>query len=168
MGVAVISRAAPCQLSIGYPQRGGQRRVKIEIEDSISGTRIVALEIDLTQWALALTALQARPAMMEFRPDAFGKIPELKIEHVPIKGRAYAIGPDEAKAACAQFCVDGWKPRLSDYGNLHRRSNGGYSVLFYRYVDPTPETLAERYKRFNESLELEGLPPVEVPKGGAK
>ena len=158
-GGCVTIMITPCSLSISYPQHGDGRRVtSLTITDDISGAQVVDLEIDITQWALALTSLASRPATMEFRDAAFGRISEHKEELVPDLG------------ALAPFCVDGWKPRQGDYGNNHCYVSKGEKrfcrVIFHRYVEPTPGALTERYKRINESRALDGLPALSVPEAG--
>lgn len=150
----------PARLSISYPTGGDSRRrvANIRIEDPISGCTIVDLEIDLYHWALAQTALQNRPAYMDFYAGGFGKIPEYKHEWVGVDKKDYDIRNKREKYL-KSFEVDGWRANISDLGNPHRGSerNGvrGYLVGFHRLVEPTAEAYAERLKKFKEQEALE-------------
>lgn len=146
----------PAYLSVSYPQGSGQRTASLTIEDAISGATIVDLEIDISQWALALTSLQARPCRIDFRPKNFGLLSEHKEEFVPVpEGASYNCREHEDEAL-APFEVDGWSARRGDYGNHHRGSLGtGFSVTFSRFVKPTEEKLKARLAKFAEREEAE-------------
>lgn len=147
----------PAYLSVSYPQNGnGKRTASLTIEDAISGTIIVELEIDITQWALALTSLMSRPCHIDFRPQSFGKIRECKTEIVPIPEGNEGFGAEDRKAraeiAVKPFEVDGWRAHSGDFGNHHRSAGygKGYRVGFTRFVPATEEKYKERLENFKE------------------
>lgn len=157
----------PCYLSIGWVHSpNNERNARITIADAISGCHVAEVDIDARQFALALSTLAHRPAMLEFRPAAFGQVFETKEELV----RDLRPDPKAEEKATKPFRRGGWEPRHGDYGNHHRwfhdtaTGEAFYRVTFYRSKRPSRAEMMARCDRFNESLKLEGLPPIPVPK----
>jgi hypothetical protein len=138
------------KISISRPSGNGPTRIRIEIDDALSGVQFFRGEMTLTNFALALTARGDCPIDFEYRPGALKLIGfkrEHKTELVPIP-----IEPDDwrkrdqfkatAKKAIAAFAVDGWEPRYDDVTNSHNRREGGeanvqlYAIGFTRWIAP--------------------------------
>lgn len=115
--------------------------IAIEITDSASHVAFAEIEMTCEDFAKAVTGMDGMTGDLTTRRlDLVGKRREHKRELVPFDGRC-ATGPmtDEERAALAPFQVDGWKARLDDLRNGHRRTRHGdgwaHRVSFVRYVE---------------------------------
>lgn len=122
------------------------RPVHIELKDALSGCTFAEVEVSLEDFANAVLGLGQVPCELEVCLKApLGKVVEVK---TVILSAPYDVekGKQEEYAAAllAPHEVDGWEGRVSDVFNHHNRlAVDKVSVSFRRYVDPTPERLAE-------------------------
>jgi hypothetical protein len=111
--------------------------MRIQVQDATSDTTFLTVEVSLLEFMKTLTGSSERACTFELRAQQVGKVYEHKVEFVPHQGGGVDY---KARAAVAlePFEVEGWKGRVSDYGNHHRYEtrNGitGFNVLFTRYV----------------------------------
>lgn len=116
---------------------GNPEYAQIDVNDELSGTRVLTVRIPLKDFAEALFGLAHVECEFDLNPDLVGKKCEHKQEMVPIEdGLRYAdrSSPLAAKAL-APFEVDGWKGRVDDLFNPHRRGGNSARVTFVRYVE---------------------------------
>ncbi len=120
--------------------------VSITVIDELAGREAVSVEIELANFAEALTGLSRVPCKLEWNDSGvIGKIRETKTEPVFIPGKVYASNRDEiARNALANHETDGWTGSVSDATNHHRRidrrspeglDGAWQSVHFERWVD---------------------------------
>lgn len=114
--------------------------VQIEVNDELSGSRCLSVRIPIPEFAEALFGAACRPCEFDLRPDLVGLKHEWKEEFVPLDDSKYYFRDAEREAvaekALAPFEVDGWKGRVDDLFNHHRRGKNGARVSFVRYVAP--------------------------------
>jgi hypothetical protein len=115
--------------------------IHIELEDAVSGLRMFDIELDMENFAQAVTGLSCIPCSFKLGAvDKVGMKREVKEETVPIMREKNVREDPEAWAEfnCKPFMVDGWKPRAGDFGNWHRRvtvsDTEAYTVTFIRFV----------------------------------
>lgn len=117
--------------------RSSEDAVRIEVEDDRSGTRVLVATLGLEDFARLLTGRSFIHCDLTVSASLVGKVRQTKQVQVAFE-RPY--GPDDEEAAAAAilpFEVDGWKGRVEDLFNHHRRlMDGVYSVSFVRWVDP--------------------------------
>ena len=121
-------------------------RIRVEVEDSASGTCFLEMEMSAETLGLVLTGASYQDVDVSVRGfDLLGMKHENKTVTIEIgddcpweseKFRAYML------PRVAPFEVDGWKASEYDLQSMnhHRREKGGgkktYAVAFFRYVDP--------------------------------
>lgn len=113
--------------------------VSLTLHDESSGTEFVTVRISPESFAEALLGLSFVECQFDLRAERVGKIYEHKEEIVSFDGGYAAPGLPRENAAApvlAPFEVDGWKGRVDDLFNSHRRTKDGYRVTFTRYIDP--------------------------------
>ena len=129
-------------------ERGVPDCIHVRVEDETSGCTFLDLELSLADFALAITGLSGMRCKGRIWMDApIGKQRQVKEEWVE-RPAEYVKSKDEQAVAAKAFApyeIDGWKGRVSDLFNHHRRSKinkhgeGGYKVVFTRFVDPVEE-----------------------------
>jgi hypothetical protein len=115
--------------------------MRIEINDEISGCRVLTLAMRLDEFAKALTSSQGAAEMEWYDNAPIGMKAENKTEIVPFdmyKGRESERKITEALKG---WEVDGWKARRSDMINGHctvkiKEGERSQRVVFFRHVDP--------------------------------
>lgn len=127
-------------ITISRPQRSDDARyIQIEFNDESSGVNFLTAQVGLEAFAETLTGLARSPCEFELRPALVGKVHEHKEIIVPRDGYSYAVGAEReqiAKEVLGPFEIDGWKGRVDDLFNHHRKTKDGYRVVFVRYVEP--------------------------------
>ena len=112
--------------------------INIDINDEISGCRLVNIRMSLEDFADALTGRGWVPVEMEVNLDGpIGMKAENKTEIVPFN--CFSKDSESEKAiskALKPFEVDGWRARREDMTNGHWRTDQGQRVVFFRHVDP--------------------------------
>jgi len=125
----------------------GPSGVIIELDDEVSGTRVLSARISLADFAEALTGKSNVPLVFDLWPQFVGWTREIKEEIVFVAQPDYSAGRVAIHAAqrkaLARFEVDGWRARGMDIGNQHRRAHdldrdglSAYRVVFIRFVEP--------------------------------
>ena len=112
--------------------------VSLELEDTVSGVHFASAEMAMDDFAQAMFGM-SRPLDVKLRGiNLIGATPENKTVFVPDVRATYSRDDAAAKAAIAPFEVDGWRGRLSDFGNHHKSTTvggqKGYMVIFSRFV----------------------------------
>jgi len=133
------------KLTIGRPSRGWtlDEAIVIRIEDKLSHSLILELEIEPALFALALTGRAVQDSVTRYYDDApIGKRREHKLEFV--QPRPGHVDPKDqdwfAAAILAPYEKDGWKGRPGDLYNSHlwienEAGERGCKVSFERYID---------------------------------
>jgi hypothetical protein len=133
-------------LSMGLGHGGSGPRWRLEVNDEVSGLRLLSLTLTAEEFGKALGAFYTTQLTGEVpSPDLYaariGKRHDVKVVNVPI-GAAHG---DEALAAATEaaqpYLVDGWiLSEMATY-NTHRRdgppNDATYSVTLDRWVDPS-------------------------------
>ena len=125
----------------------GPSGVIIELDDEVSGTRVLSARISLAEFAEALTGRGNCSITFELWPQFVGWAREVKEEIVHTAEPLYSAGRTRIHAAqrkaLAPFEVDGWLARDMDIGNQHRRERDldrdglkAYRVIFIRFIEP--------------------------------
>lgn len=112
--------------------------VEISVSDKLSGSQCITIRIGLATFAEALTGLGHADCEFDFWPELVGmrresKEETIKSEHLPYVKEG-PLRENLARPLLAPFEVDGWKGRVDDLFNQHRRTKEGYRVTFVRYV----------------------------------
>lgn len=148
------AKTTPGTISLSFwtSNKPPYKGVSIRIEDAVSGTEIVDVNMTLLTFAEMISGSSMRPVDVEFHgAPAFGKMRETKTEVVFIPDGEWKDREARAKKALKAFEVDGWSGNLSDALNHHRsKGQGKQEVGFTRFVDPTPEQLEKRLKELEE------------------
>lgn len=140
-------------------RRACGKGVSIAIEDQISGSRILEVDLSMMEFAQMMSGLMARPCWIEMMGQNFGKISEHKTEVIetPENRGPYKERDKWAAKQLQPYEKDGWRGRADDLLNHHRDLGKGekegtrrHTVNFWRYVDPTPEMLEERMRYLRE------------------
>jgi hypothetical protein len=137
----------PVELSINRISGGdGERPMRIEITDDISGTIILRADFSLENFMRALTGQSAMEGVGKvFLAGPIGCTTETKREALP-RPKGNRDDGKEAKCLLKPFEVDGWVGSPNDLYNHHRwAADGKVSVMFRRYVRPDG-TIWERSK----------------------
>lgn len=120
------------QVSISRVTGGRQGAyISITLHDGSSWSECVDIQLTPEAFGNALTGLACQECVFEWRPEHVGKIHEHKSVEV-----ICGWHPDNRTELLKPFEVDGWKGREQDLHNSHCRTDKGYMVSFYRYVDP--------------------------------
>jgi len=125
----------------------GPSGIIIELDDEVSGTRVLSARISLADFAEAVTGKSNAPIIFDLWPQFVGWKREVKEEIVHIAKPGYSAGRPTIHAAqrkaLAPFEVDGWQSRGMDIDNQHRREHdldrdglAAYRVVFVRFIEP--------------------------------
>lgn len=128
-----------CSTNAGYVCR-------IEINDEVSQSRIIDVELDFKAFGNAVTGLSSQPVTFTIgRPENVGKKRQTKREWILVNDPEvlwYATDENIAKlkGLAAPFEVDGWAAMIEDVFFCHKKTvvvNGEtkVAVTFIRYVD---------------------------------
>lgn len=125
------------KLTIGRPINGIDQRISICIVDDASGVEFVDLEIDLAEFAAAITGAGYQDCKVEVRGlEVLGKVREVRtvlIDHPSSRHARDDAARREIAAAVAAHEVDGWVADVE--GSLRRQQNGKqWRVMLFRYV----------------------------------
>jgi hypothetical protein len=117
--------------------REDPRIIHIQIEDGSSSARIIDLVMTPEDFGNAITGLVMQECEYQLtNADKVGKVREVKTEIVPVPVDWFIRGSGAPPALLKPYEVDGWLGRAEDLTNSHNRTgNGGYRVVFVRYVD---------------------------------
>lgn len=142
------------RVNIARPRGSGEPEyVQIEVNDELSGANFISIRIPIKEFTEALFGLAQRPCEFDLRPDLVGLKHEWKEEFVPFEDwtfyRDYGDRNEVAAEVFAPFEVDGWKGRVDDLFNHHRRGKGGARVVFVRYV---PVEAAQTGEKVSEAI----------------
>lgn len=125
----------------------GPEMVYVELTDELSGTRVVTAKIPVEQFADVLFGMAYTPCVFDFYPELVGLKYEHKEEFVPFDNPGYFQPGEEREKVAAKvftpFEMDGWKGRVDDLFNPHRRGKNGSRVTFVRYIAP-PAPVVEK------------------------
>lgn len=117
----------------------GRKFISIEVTDKTSSSMILDVEVELSDFADAITGLGYAPCNIEYYDQSnIGKVCEHKIEHIVC---VLPIVDKEKRELLIEnilkpYEVDGWKANTSNLGNFHNKVGDGYNVSFFRFVDP--------------------------------
>lgn len=104
----------------------------ITVTDERSGYQVCEVELSLESFAKALANQEVKGEATWRGVDHIGWEAQNKTEDGVTEDNLY------------KFEVDGWKARMGDLGNHHRRyGGGGHSVVFFRHVHPETGEPAE-------------------------
>lgn len=128
-------------LSITRPSGNvGPEYIQISVNDDLSSTQFVTVRVPLAAFAAAITGLGHVECEFDLRPDLIGMKRENKEEWIASEPLPYTMEglarENLAAPLLAPFEVDGWKGRVDDLFNHHRRNREGARVTFVRYVEP--------------------------------
>lgn len=117
--------------------------ISIELEDDLSHTQVVEIELTKEAYADALFS-RVVPCQFRLRSKVVGMKAELKRENVKVPKFTYNKEKDleKCKKAVAPYETDGWKADADDLLNSHRNVDGKSElrcVTFRRHV-PIAET----------------------------
>lgn len=119
--------------------------IGIDVEDEMSGTRILRVEMTIEAFGQAITGLGSCPCEFQLSTKHAGKRREVK-EEIVLYPRYTKKDEREINAALAPHEVDGWYGRNGDVGNMHRYVSGkstethdAFMVTFIRFVDTEAE-----------------------------
>lgn len=126
-------------ITISRPRGRSAETIDICVIDELSGVEFVSVRISPANFAEALVGLARVECEFDLRPDLVGTVYEHKEELVPLPhDHYYGTSRDKreqvAAEAFAPFEVDGWRGRVDDLFNPHRRGLNGAKVTFVRYV----------------------------------
>lgn len=112
--------------------------INITIEDDLSGTTIVDLDMSIADFGDAVTGHGHVDCEFVLRTKHVGKLREHKTLVIEIENPYRHRTPEEAAVILAPYEVDGWMGHKQDLGNGHRivKNGKGVQVTFVRYVDP--------------------------------
>lgn len=129
-------------ITISRPRGANTEYIEISLYDDSSGTEYASVRVDPANFAEALVGLGRVECEFTLRPDLVGKIHENKEEVVRYTGGWIDYNDREkvARKAFKEYEIDGWKGRVDDLFNQHRRTASGYRVTFVRYVDAPTTT----------------------------
>ena len=114
--------------------------IRIRMEDDSSSITFLEAEMNLEDFALALTGQGYIDCQFELMGiHNVGKVRETKTELVPLDN-PYMATAAERLSALKPFEVDGWTARRSDIENHHRYLNNTVTVTFSRFVDKKEQT----------------------------
>jgi hypothetical protein len=134
----------PGHITICRPSRGDDKEtINFSLVDEASGVEFAHVEIALNDFARALTGCGHQPIRFRHRGALVGMRREHEYREVFIPEGYGAERLARAQAAVQALEADGWKGRVSDACNHHRRlrsAEGGaiYQVLFERHVSQEP------------------------------
>jgi hypothetical protein len=114
----------------------GRSYIRINVTEEASRVQFLELEVELADFAKALTGLGYQECDLELRRlDLLGKQLEIKTEVVP-RPKGWKVDESEVKRILAPFEVDGWLGCTRDLCNHHNWvGQDKVSVVFHRYVD---------------------------------
>ena len=131
-------------IQITRPSYGtGKEAICIKMTDESSGIQFLELEIALSDFTKAVTGQGGVEVDFELRHvEKVGMVQQNKTEEVYVPEGDYEMREARAKRALKQYEIDGWKGRVNDCLNMHRRigphatkKGSMYSVTFTRHVD---------------------------------
>jgi hypothetical protein len=113
--------------------------MEIVIEDKLSGTQFLRVELSAHDLMLALTGQGCIPIVFELGADHVGMRAEYKTEWVPVP--QYQPTDQETDMVLGPFEQNGWVARREDLKNHHRyegndKEGHKYQVAFTRFVEP--------------------------------
>lgn len=135
------------RIHISRPSYGsGKEAICIEVIDESSGVQFIELEMALADFTKAVTGQAHVDVEFELRGvDLVGMVRENKTEEVYMPDGDYDKREQRAARALKKQEVDGWKGRIDDCLNMHKRIGSHpkkkgsiYSVTFTRHVDANP------------------------------
>ena len=125
-------------LTISRPQcANGERYISITVVDDKSGAEFFEAKMDLDAFAEAITGLGGSDCSFILRSALVGKTREHKELVVPTHDSVYSLDDKKLSDLLLPYEKDGWKGRIRDFKNHHRKTKDGYLVLFERYVEST-------------------------------
>lgn len=121
---------------------GDEDYICIEVEDTASSISFLKVQINLLNFAKAITGLSNVPITFDLRGiENIGKSLEVKTERVFITSKeSYDATDEEIRLGIQKYEGGGWIGRDSDARNHHNwagTGHGGYYVRinYHRYVD---------------------------------
>lgn len=117
--------------------QGDESGIAIEVQDCLSRIQVIRIKLTPEQFGNAVSGLSYQDCDFNLGSvELVGMKIEHKTELVPFSG--YHATLESKKAAAKPFEIDGWKARLDDIGNSHKRVyDKGYNVTFFRHVPNT-------------------------------
>lgn len=114
-------------------------RMEIVIEDKLSRTQFLRVELSAHDLMLALTGHGCTPVGFELSAHHVGMRAEHKTEWVPVP--QYRPTDQETDMALGPFEQNGWIAHRDDFENHHRHEGNDkeghkYQVAFTRFVQP--------------------------------
>ncbi len=129
------------KISIHAEMGREERRVVIFIEDTLSTTEIIQVEMTMADFGNAITGHGHMPMKFLLQDTSkVGKKHEVKTEKVTFKYKNGDITKEEINKAIHKYEVDGWIGQVKDYGNHHNfvksdKEKEIYKIGFRRWVD---------------------------------
>lgn len=118
--------------------RNSNNTISIEVEDTLSSTSFLNVNMTLENFALAITNLSYIDCDFDLRGMSYiGKKLEVKKEIVDLVDTTYDNFNERIKSLVKPYEVDGWE--VEEYclhsWNNHLVNNNKYTVTFRRYVN---------------------------------
>lgn len=114
--------------------------ISIEITDESSGTLVVEVTMTPEQFGNAISGLGHVECLFDFgNSDLIGKRREAKTVAIPLNKSPYKLQDSEIDDILADYEVNGWKARRSDFKNSHKYGKDLVNVVFVRFVDAPVE-----------------------------
>lgn len=115
-------------ITLTHPRGGGDRRVTLRVEDSMSGQMLVEVDLTPDQFAdiISASATRVTGATLTAHPHRIGR----RSQNTSTDIRHYGDALDaEAKRISNAYLADGWEATRID------RTNFGRRVVAYRWID---------------------------------
>lgn len=136
--------------------------IRIEINDGLSGVRVVELYIPLISFSRAITGLGVQPATAHALPtkDGFDRVGkkkhllcinlDLDRQAMPLGAERHAYVENAINEAYAKELADGWK---IEFDGVNTQQNGKlWNATLSKYCTPTDEELDEEFKENSERM----------------
>lgn len=129
---------AEAKVTISKLIGGDNNKIRIEIEDELSGATFVSVDLSLEAFAQAITGLSIVSGEMKVRNlDLIGKRREMKKEIVPTDN--YNPSYEDVLELAKPFEVDGWKANMYKGAKIttttDKKGNTLLSISFVRWVE---------------------------------